>query len=239
MEHFIIIRFSVIFKYSPEFKKKENLLLSKKRLDFRFNLFEKFCLPSIKNQSLKNFKVIIIYDKNLGDEYKKQLFNLCYEDYFILHEWCIDDNISSNKWLKQYIKDKQNTYIITTRLDDDDMINSNINKHLKRYIEKFNCINKIISFKGGNFLNYYSKDKMELIKIKYNSLAVFMTTIDKLENVNIYGYSHDNHSLQKRIIDFNNSFIVLNHCEENDNRLNRFKNKKGRNVSLNEIYNIL
>ena len=239
MEHFIIIRFSVIFKNSPEFKKKESLLLSKKRLDFRFNLFENFCLPCLKNQTLKDFKVIIIYDKNLDLEYKNRLKQLCNEKYFILHEWNIDDNIFSNEWLKDYIENKNSKYIITTRLDDDDMVNFNINKKLKEYINKFNCKHKITSFGGGNFLNYYSENKMDLIKINYDSLAVFMTTIDLVENMNIYGYCHDRHNLPKRIIKFNNSFIVLNHTEENDNRLQRFSKKTGRQVNMKEIINIL
>lgn len=239
MEHFIIIRFSVIFKNSPEFKKKESSLLSKKRLDFRFNLFEKFCLPSLKNQSLKDFKIIIIFDKDLKSEYIKKLNILCHEDYFILHEWNINDNLSSNLWLKKYIKNKDATYIITTRLDDDDMINYNINRRLKNYINKYNCKNKITSFGGGNFLNYYNKNRMELIRIKYDSLAVFMTMIDRLDKPNIYGYSHDSHNMPKRIIRFNNSFIVVNHEEENDSRLTRFKKKKGVLVNLEYIYNIL
>ena len=239
MEHFIIIRFSVIFKNSPEFKKKKSLLLSKKRLDFRFNLFEKFCLPSLKNQTLNDFKIIIIYDKNLDLEYKNRLKELCNDEYFILHEWDINDNLSSNNWLKKYMKNKEADYIITTRLDDDDMINFNINKRLKNYINRYNCKHKITSFGGGNFLNYYNKNRMELFRIRYNSLAVFMTIIDRLDSPNIYGYSHDTHKMPKRIINFINSFIVVNHEEENDNRLDRFKKKKGNLVNLEYIYNIL
>lgn len=238
MEHFIIIRFSVNFKKSPEFNKKLNTLFNEDRLDFRFNLFEKYCLNSIVNQTYINFKVIIIYDKNLPTKYFNRLKNIT-ENYkfIILHEWNINCNINRNGWLKKYLsKNYPNEYIITTRMDDDDMINYNINYSIHRFIKKYNCINKIISFAGGSFINIHKNNDMFLIPCKYKSLAIYMTKIHKINDDNVYGVIHNNHNLEQRIINKPRSFIVFNHKFENDNRLERFFNKKGININDNSIY---
>lgn len=243
MEHFIIIRFSTQFSSSPEFEEKKHKLFNSDRLDFRFYLFENFCLKSIINQTLVDFKVIIIYDKDLPEEYKSKLVKLTENyKYIYLHQWLISDNLFGCKWLEKYLPknyDINNKYILTTRLDDDDMINYDLNYRMKRYMRKFNCIGKMISFQGGYFLNHYSKDKMDLIPIKYSSLGIFLTKIHKINDGNVYNHTHHNHNLEKRVIKTKDAFIVLNHSFENDNRFDRFKKKKGRLVDLKEIQKIM
>lgn len=236
MEHFIIIRFSVKFNNRPEFKNKEHILLSEKRMNFRFELFEKFCLPSLKNQTLNDFKIIIIYDKDLDEKYKNKLKNLCSEDYFILHEWIFEDELNTNEWLKPYIINKdENNYIITTRLDDDDIINFKLNERFKAFVNKFNVYNKIISFRGGHFLNIDNENNMKIFKVNYNSLGVFLSLCHKINQPNVYNYIHHNHNMPKRVIHFKNAFIVTNHIYENDNRLERFTDWNSSGITYNEI----
>lgn len=236
MEHFILIRFSTRFSSSPEFEKKINKLFDENRLDFRFYLFENFCLKSLVNQTLIDFKVIIIYDQNLPTKYKNKLIELIKNyNFIILHKWNLSDSLTSNKWLIQYLPKNYNNYIITTRMDDDDMINYNLNYKLKNYIKKYSCLNNMISFKGGNFLNYFSKDKMILVPINYSSLGIYLTKIHKINDGNVYNHIHHKHSLQKKIIKFNNAFIVVNHIYENDNRLERFNKRKGQLVNMDDI----
>jgi len=241
MEHFVIIRFSVLFNNRPEFVEKSSKLFEESRLDFRINLFENFCFPSIKNQTLKDFKVIILYDEKLPEKYYNKLNDIIKDEKNVfLHKWDTKDNLSSNLWLKPYIENyNEEKYIITSRLDDDDMINKNINAIMKRYIKRFNCIQKIVSFTGGNFLNIYSFDRMELLRVKYKGLAVYLTKIHKIKESNIYAHTHHNHGLPQRIININNAFIVLNHNFENDNRLQRFSKKKGRLVNKKDLFEIL
>lgn len=241
MEHFIIIRYSVLFNNRPEFTAKSSKLFDEDRLDFRLNLFENFCFPSIKNQTLKDFKVIILYDEKLPKKYYDRIVDITKDEkYVFLHKWNIEDNLSSSSWLKPYIKDyNEEKYIITTRLDDDDMINSDINNRMKKYMKRFNCIQKIVSFTGGNFLNIYSSDKMELFRVKYKGLSIYLTKIHKMTDPNIYAHVHHNHGLPQRIINIENAFIQLNHIYENDNRLQRFSKKKGRLVNKKELFEIL
>jgi hypothetical protein len=229
-----------MFSSSPEFEEKKHQLFNKDRLDFRFYLFENFCLKSITNQTLTDFKVIIIYDEKLPNEYKNKLIELTKNYKFIyLHQWVLTDKLTSCDWLKKYIPDDYNNYIITTRFDDDDMINFELNYRMKRYMRKFNCIGKMVSFQGGYFLNHHSKDNMKLIPIKYNSLGIFQTKTHSIDDTNVYGHTHHNHNLPKRIIKTDSAFIVLNHSFENDTRFERFKRKPGQLVKLNDIYHIM
>ncbi|ADO67285.1 hypothetical protein crov252 [Cafeteria roenbergensis virus] len=234
MDHFVIIRFSVIFNNRPELK--TNNIFNKERLDFRFNLFEKYCLPSLVKQSVIDYKIIIIYDKNLPQEYKNKLYNLtsCY-NFIILHQWNIKDSLVKNDWLKPYYTNN-NDFIITTRIDDD-MINYNLNKNFKNYINRYYCENYIISFQGAHFLK--NDNDLEIFKVNYKSLSVFLSKISLKNDVNIYGHSHDNINYNRRIIKMNNCFIQFNHKFENDNRFERFAKKSSKKITLFEMNKLL
>ena len=74
-KHFIIIRFSTIFSERAEFKNYIKEIFDENKLNIRFELFEKFCLWTLVNQTLINYKVIIIYDENLPIKYYDKLVN--------------------------------------------------------------------------------------------------------------------------------------------------------------------
>ena len=239
MEHFIIIRFSVIFQNRPELKTDK--LFDKQRMDFRFNLFEKYCLPCIINQTKIDFKVIILYDPNLPKEYFEKLENLVKSYQFIyLHCWKLQDKLSSNDWLKPYFTNNDfDKYFITTRLDDDDMINFNLNFRFKRYINKFYSLDNIISFKGASFINYRDDNDLGIYKVKYSSLSVFQSKIHKFDDVNIYGHNHNDVKHKLKVIKSLDCFFQLNHIYENDNRMVRFSKKPFEKITLKDIFNRL
>ena len=63
-DHFVLTRFAEdVFKQSRKIKVEE-------WLNNRIKLFEKFCLPSIMNQTNKNFKWLLFIDKNLSKRCK-------------------------------------------------------------------------------------------------------------------------------------------------------------------------
>jgi len=233
--HFIIIRFSTILKSRPEFKKNIPILFTDERLKLRFELFENFCLKGIINQTVITFKVIIIYDPKLPEYWKNKLIELIKPyKYIILHKWNINDILSSNMWLNQYISIKKK-YLITTRLDDDDIINKNINKYVIEFILKFHkkkykLDDRLITFKNSWYIDY-ENNKYKIYPTKLNALACYMTYItcqdknSETKDLNIYSLMHDNLNRNYKVLNLINSFGVLNHQMENNNRLIRFKNK--------------
>ena len=48
----------------------------KSYLQYRFELFEKYCMPSIINQTSQNFKWIVLFDANTPQEFKDRVWNL-------------------------------------------------------------------------------------------------------------------------------------------------------------------
>lgn len=89
-EHFILTRFSL-----SHFEGVEEANLDERYLDYRFTLFETFCLPSVKNQTCQNFKWLVLFDSNTPDRFKNRIEAL-HEEYPLLIP-CFINLISEEK----------------------------------------------------------------------------------------------------------------------------------------------
>ena len=107
--HIIYIRFN--YSKLDDFKK-------------RLIIFKKYCLPSILNQSSKNFKVYI----NINLKHKDLLNKLKKNDLIIFTQNSIDN----------IIKNLNQKIIISTRLDSDDAINQYFIETIQKNIKKIN-----------------------------------------------------------------------------------------------------
>ena len=59
LQHFILTRFNILLWRQD---KKGSKVRTTKWLEHRFSLFEKYCLPSIKNQTYQKFEWIVLFD---------------------------------------------------------------------------------------------------------------------------------------------------------------------------------
>ncbi|MEM1002532.1 MAG: glycosyltransferase [Bacteroidota bacterium] len=122
-DHFLITRFNLRYKEWSATKNGINVT-SSDWLNKRFELFNAFCLPSVLNQSNKNFKWIICFDIDTSPKFKSIIKELSEEHFFIIPVF-IDDGYNSITVLRKTIEDNQKTdneYLITSRLDNDDSI---------------------------------------------------------------------------------------------------------------------
>lgn len=245
MEHLVIIRFSVIFKNRPEFNKRLPDLFKKERLDLRFELFEKFCLWSLINQTLINFKAIIVYDKKLPKEYLEKLINLTKDHKFIiLHEWNIEDSIASNEWLQKYI-DKSKELLVTSRFDDDDIIRTDLNESMYGYIyrKRKYVKNCIISFAKGKFI-YIDNEGYSISPSCYkNNIGIWLTYVTNINSTkNIYSFDHSRiNQIKVYNLNYGFSWGCVNHNWGNDNRIIRMRHKYQKKnliskINLDKIY---
>lgn len=74
-EHYIVTRFNL-----PIFQAKvggaSSKSCDKNYLQYRFGLFEKYCMPSIMNQTCQNFKWFVLFDAHTPQEFKDKVWNL-------------------------------------------------------------------------------------------------------------------------------------------------------------------
>jgi len=123
MKHYLITRFNLT---NDDWREKHNAdnPISEDWLDKRIKIFETYCFPSVKNQANTDFDWLVLFDSKTPDRYRKniadwkgQLPNF--------RPLFINGFLDLNKAILNYINDtaaKDNEFIITTRLDNDDAI---------------------------------------------------------------------------------------------------------------------
>ncbi len=126
MKHFLVTRFNL---RNEKWKtaKDGNEVLTEDWLNHRFHLFEKYCLPSVLNQSSVNFIWCIFFDISTPEFYKKKIEVLT-EKHKQIRILYIDGMKNLAESFTIFIRENLTTidkFIITTRLDNDDLIHSN------------------------------------------------------------------------------------------------------------------
>jgi hypothetical protein len=123
MKHFIVTRFNLKVEQWKT-AKDGSLVLTEKWLEERFDLFEKYCFPSVINQKNKMFYWLIFFDIDTPDIFRKRIEKITrnYDNFKPLY---IDGIKSLNNSFIQFIienLDDKDDFIITSRLDNDDSI---------------------------------------------------------------------------------------------------------------------
>lgn len=237
INHFIIIRFSVVFKdhsFNNNVVNKMNLF-SDDRMKYRLYWFKHICLFSLLNQTNKNYKVIVLIDKDLPKKWYNELVELIRPVYnIILHIWDYDnEDINKVDWMNNYL-DNDCEYLSLTRLDDDDGIHKKYFEYVLRMIEKKkSMISKNLDFfivsRHGNYLLCINRLEYYTKRARCKSTAVGLTyVVPRKNNVNVYFYDHSKlHDYGKCVVlsnTFSNSYLIVNHEHNNSNRFRRDNN---------------
>lgn len=118
-EHFLITRFN-LQAFHHFVADKQTWLEWNKR---RFPIFREYCLPSILNQSNKNFKWLIYFDTETPNDYDEHLNYLKQHDFIEVCYAKGDSDFREN--LAANIKGKLSPttkWVITSRIDNDDCL---------------------------------------------------------------------------------------------------------------------
>ena len=123
MKHFLATRFNLRFEDWTS-TKNGNPVLDDKWLTDRFMLFNNFCLPSVLNQSNQNFHWVLFFDQSTPASFKAEIENSIspFKNVYVLFIDGMKDLEGSFKDFIASHKDRDDSFIITTRLDNDDMI---------------------------------------------------------------------------------------------------------------------
>lgn len=118
--HYLITRFN-LRKDNWLTTKKNKPVLSEVWLKNRFELFENYCLSSVKSQTNLNFKWLVFFDTTTSDKYKERVREIA--DGFPQFQPIYSDGMDPYIGMAQEIVSKEDAeYVITTRLDNDDCV---------------------------------------------------------------------------------------------------------------------
>ena len=184
-KHYIITRFNLKHVSKDwENDKSGNEVLTDKWMKKRMSLFFEYCVPGVYNQYSKNFKWLIYIDKNTKGVYKKQLQDLTNEFNYII----IKQVNSYQDFMDNYCNDILSitetncSHIITTRLDNDDIIHKDM---IRKVQETFN----FQDFVAVNFLKILMLNPTDQNKlfIDYQFSNHFISLIEKISSEGIKG----------------------------------------------------
>ena len=130
-DHYIATRFNI--QHSGwQNTKSGNEVLTENWLQNRFEIFEKYTLPAVLNQSSKNFKWCIFFDLNTSQVFKKKIQRLL-EKHLFMSAIFIENYDELVPEFIFFIKQNKTSasYIITTRIDNDDIIHRDFVKTIQ------------------------------------------------------------------------------------------------------------
>ena len=185
--HILITRFNLNYKelYKTKYGKDVH---SDEWLLHRFSLFENYCFPSVINQSNLKFKWLVFFDSKTPISFKKNIghFKESLENFVPIYLSSADFFLPEIKnWIAQNVNTK---YIITSRLDNDDMIHRDFISAIQA---TFNIQNNcIVNIPNGLQLGLES-NQQQLIK-SFNNFGPFISLIEYNQSPStIYFKQHD------------------------------------------------
>lgn len=141
-KHFLVTRFNLKVENWKLTKTGEEVLTAK-WLKNRFELFLQYCFPSVKNQTNQEFIWLVFFDSSTPDDYKSKIAILSNE-YSNFQPTYIDSIIFLRSTFIKLITEKisdQHDYIITTRLDNDDIIHRDFTSAIQK---SFKPVNELV-----------------------------------------------------------------------------------------------
>ena len=214
-KHYIITRFNLRAK-EWQFTKNSTKVLDENWLKNRFELFEKYCLPSLLSQTNKNFEWVIYFDtetpafyKDKIEVYRQKLPNLI--PVFVENMELFLPSIQA------HIKNNNQEYVITTRLDNDDCVSKYFVDEIQKNFNKQTY--EALDFVDGYSLQISPDFKLGKKRHLYNP---FISLVEKKQNpTSVWSRSHTSWKREtriKRILD-QRIWMVIIHQE---NKVNEF-----------------
>lgn len=183
-KHLIITRFNIKTSDSQDYR------LNIKYLKYRFELFEKYCLPSIKGQTCQLFSWLLLLDEQTPAYFKEKI-NSYKKQYNNINPIYLPP-CSNAKDIYVTICNRcaaKTDYLITTRIDNDDVLHKNYIQEIQEYFSSHHISEPtVISFSKG--IQYYHNKDIAL-HINYPSNH-FITLIEptSISHNSVLGYDH-------------------------------------------------
>ncbi|HUR30803.1 MAG TPA: glycosyltransferase [Saprospiraceae bacterium] len=186
--HYLITRYNVPI---PGFQMDRSGVTTRdeKWLQHRFELFQKFCLPSVIHQSNKDFQWLIYVDRETPEKYYIQIKEVIHHQPNI-QLYQVSDHKECLLHIDQFLTQSITPFVITSRLDNDDALGLQfIQTVQKNFIEKDKVILNLLHGVG---LDYRRK----IVTFLYNMRNNHFTSLIELKkneggHITVRGFQHD------------------------------------------------
>lgn len=156
---FLITRFNLYMadSFYENSGMDKSISINEKYLEKRFELFEKFCFPSIEAQTDKDFYWLVLFNSDTPDFFKQRIENLKNNatiNFIPIFLKYYDIEVIKNKILE--LKNESN-WVTSVRTDNDDIL-------VKNFIEKIRELSPAINKTAINFEKglHYKLDTQEI-----------------------------------------------------------------------------
>jgi len=167
-KHFLLTRFNIgIYDRRQRMRNGEMIDVASWMVN-RCLLFEKYCMPSVHAQTCKNFTWVIVCDPATPEVWLNTIQNMAKTDVIV------GDNFrkASIKYIEKLLKDEDR--VITTRLDNDDMLHRDCIKMIQGWVVRKERTGVVTLPKG--WVWDINKDKLWHVRERGNH---FLTYVEK------------------------------------------------------------
>jgi hypothetical protein len=184
--HYLVTRFNVPNEaWSKD--KYGHRVLDDAWMSNRIHLFSTFCVPSVRNQANQNFKWIIYFDLSTPEPTRKIISGILHDlDNASLR--FVNSMSGMQNDLEGLLLQSQTPFVITTRLDNDDVISRDFITTVQQH---FDATDKnIINLEGGYF---YDPRNLVLTSMRIPVCNNFISLIESPGSHHLYtvfGFPH-------------------------------------------------
>lgn len=202
--------------------------LSEEWLKDRFEIFQKYCLPSFKNQSNKNFSWLVFFDVNTPENYKLEIEKI-QKEFSPFQPMFVRDFEEMHQKALEIIStffDDATQFLISTDLDNDDLLHRQFIETVQQKFEPKHDF--VIDLKRGIQLTKTTENKA-FINVFYMVANPFVSlvedknsfgTVMKEEHLKYRNYkNYTSFDSEPRFIQYIHTNNLVNDSEENAERI--------------------
>jgi hypothetical protein len=177
-EHLLLTRFNLQYPYQDEYICDDNWH------QHRFSLFYNYCLPSVLNQTNSEFLWIILFNKSLREKYRSFIEDVQYQINRV-HFLYVRPGQDYREELFKFINNEIKTEVlITTRVDNDDIISIGYIKEIQDVFQNFinneACLPCLVN--AGNGYQAELNFPYRIVNVEGYSYSPFLSLISDKNN---------------------------------------------------------
>ncbi len=223
--HFLVTRFNLRVD-TWETSKGGAKVLTDEWYEERFRLFETYCFPSVKNQADQDFVWCIYFDTMTTSHYRNKIEQIT-ASYPVIRLFFIDGIKDLQVAFQSYIRSAaqhDNQFVITSRLDNDDLLHTDFIKHIKHLFQPIH--QTVIDIRTGYQL-CIEKEHAEIrfLMNRFNPFVSLIEEVSKAETVLSRMHREWEAVDNVIVVDYKRLWIELIHQSNKLNEVNRHHKK--------------